>query len=67
MQSHFSDCRGIRSAKNGRWVLVLFTKHVGWMERGSLVTFLKIFEHLTPSKYLRMYKRTQNKWGNLHP
>lgn len=26
MQSHFLDCQGIRSAKNGRWVLFLLRK-----------------------------------------
>lgn len=50
-QSHFLDCRGIRSAKNGRWVLVRLCK--------------SIFGHLIPSKHLRMmwhslYVRTQN-------
>lgn len=54
MQSRFLDCRGIRSAKNGRWVLVLLRKSTEQEKRGCLTTSLKVLGYLTPSKYLRM-------------
>lgn len=54
MQSHFLDCQGIRSAKNGRWVLVLLRKNTQQGKRGALTTSSKILGYLTPCKYLRM-------------
>lgn len=52
MQSHCSDCQGTRSAKNGRWVLVLLRKIT---EQGEGVfTVLEVCGQLTLADYLRM-------------
>lgn len=77
MQSHFLDCQGIRSAKNGRWVLVLLRKNTQQGKRGCFNHILKNAwlsdpievsqDDVAQSLYKRILNNCEILYGNLHP